>query len=126
LWRKRVVAVADLVAQPLVHRERGSGSRQCLERALERVGVVTSELQIALELGSSEAVKEAVIQGAGVAVLSRRAVRAEVRAGLLKPIRVAGLTLDRDLYVVLDRRRVLPNPAERFFSLLGPEPEGSR
>lgn len=118
-WRKRRVPVRELLAQPLVQRESGSGSRRCLERALDRLGVAASDLDVVLELGSSEAVKEAVLAGAGVAVLSRRAVLQEVRGGRLKAVAVDGLTLGRDLFVVRDRRRVLPRPAELFLTFLG-------
>lgn len=117
-WRKRRVAVADLAAQPFVQRERGSGSRRCFEQALARAGGTPAALTVVLELGSSEAVKGAVLGGAGVAVLSRHAVRAEVKAGALKPVAVAGLVCARDLFVVWDRRRVLSAPARLFLGFL--------
>jgi DNA-binding transcriptional LysR family regulator len=122
-WRKQRVTVSDLLTQPLIQRERGSGSRRCLERSLERLGVTLSSLKIVLELGSTEAIKEAVLQKIGVAVLSRRALGKEVKAGLLKALVVEGLTLDRDIYVVRDRRRILTGPAQLFLSLVKPEPE---
>lgn len=122
-WRRKRVLVSDLLAQPLIQREHGSGSRRCLERALGRLGVAPARLNVVLELGSSEAIKGAVREGAGVAVLSRRAVEKEVKAGQFKAVLVAGLTLDRDIYVVRDRRRVLPRPAELFLTLVQPEPE---
>jgi molybdate transport repressor ModE-like protein len=118
-WRRRRVPVADLVAQPLVVRERGSGSRGCLERSLERAGVTPADLHVVVELGSSEAAKGAVLEGLGVAVLSRRAVQAEVKTGRLRPLRVEGLDLTRDILVVRDRRRVLPAAAELFLALAG-------
>jgi DNA-binding transcriptional LysR family regulator len=124
-WRMRVVPLADLVAQPLIQRERGSGSRRCLERSLERLGVAPTDLNVVLELGSTEAIKEAVRRRVGVAVLSRRAVRAEVKAGHLRALQVEGLTLDRDIYLVRDRRRGLPGPARLFVALVDPEPERS-
>jgi DNA-binding transcriptional LysR family regulator len=125
-WRrKRRVSVRDLLAQPLVQREEGSGTRRCMERALERAGVAPSRLTVALELGSTEAVKGAVLEGAGVAVLSRRAVERELVAKQLKAVPVDGLALDRDLYVVRDRRRVLPEAAELFLAFVNPEPETS-
>jgi molybdate transport repressor ModE-like protein len=121
-WRKRRVPVAELVAHPLVLRERGSGSRGCLERSLERAGVAPADLNVAAELGSSEAAKGAVLEGLGVAVLSRRAVQAEVKAGRLRPRRVEGLDLTRDILLVRDRRRVLPAAAELFLALAGVGP----
>jgi DNA-binding transcriptional LysR family regulator len=125
-WRRKRVTIADLLSQPLVQREQGSGSRRCLERAVERLGVAPSRLKVVLELGSTEAIKGAVLEGAGVAVLSQRAVEKEVAAGQLKAVPVAGLTLDRDIYVVRDRVRVLPAPAHLFLTLVRPEPEAPR
>jgi len=122
-WRKKRVPVAELLVQPLIQRERGSGSRRCLEHTLERLGVAASALNVTLELGSTEAIMEAVLQGMGLAVLSRRAVLKEVRAGRLNSIVVEGMTLGRDIYIVRDRRRVLPTAAELFLELVHPEPE---
>jgi DNA-binding transcriptional LysR family regulator len=125
-WRrKHHITVRDLLAQPLVQREEGSGTRRCMERALERMGVAPARLTVALELGSTEAVKSAILEGAGAAVLSRRAVEHEVEVGRLKAIAVEGLTLDRDIYVVRDRRRALPGAAELFLAFLKPEPESA-
>ena len=117
------VTPAELAAQPLVHREPGSATRACLERALAGCAAGPT---VAAELGSGEAVKAAVVAGMGVAVLSRHAVLAEVAAGRLMALRVEGLPLTRDFYVVRDRRAVLPPPASLFLSHVGPEPCATR
>jgi len=122
-WRRREVTLADLLAQPLIQREPGSGSRRCLERSLDRLGVAPSDLNVVLELGSTEAIKEAVRRHVGVAVLSRRAVAKEVKARQLKALHVRGLTLDRDIFLVRDRRRPPSAPARLFLALVNPEPE---
>ena len=57
-WRKKHVAAADLVDQPLIQRERGSASRLCFEQSLERAGLSATALNVVLELGSSEAVRK--------------------------------------------------------------------
>jgi DNA-binding transcriptional LysR family regulator len=109
--------------QPFLLREAGSGSRDCLERGLARAGKSVGDLQVALELGSNEAIKAAVLRGAGVAVLSARAVEPEVRAGRLHALRVTDLELRRELYLVRDARRALPIPAqlfEQFLAKVGP------
>ena len=72
------------------------------------------DLRIALELGSNEAIKEAVMRGMGVAVLSSYAVQKELKTGLLHPLKVTDLHCDREMFVVWDRRRVLPAPAQIF------------
>jgi DNA-binding transcriptional LysR family regulator len=118
--RRKRVSLDQLATQPLILREPGSGSRWCLEQALAGAGKAPGDLSIALELGSNEAIKEAVIRGVGLAVLSKQAVRQEVRAGRLHPVQVTGLALKREIFVVWDRRRVLPIPARLFLDLLKP------
>ncbi len=118
-WRRRRrVTTALLAGRPLVLREAGSGSRACLERALSAACLALRDFRVALELGSNEAIKEAVQRGLGVAVLSAQTVRREVRAGQLHALRVDGLTLGRDLFAAWDRRRVLSSPAHLFLDLL--------
>jgi DNA-binding transcriptional LysR family regulator len=113
-WRRRQVSPAELRTVPLIQREHGSGSRQCFEREAGAAG----PLNVVLELGSTEAIKGAVLEGVGVAVLSRRAVRDEVRAGKLKPIGIEGVALSRDICVAWDRKRVLPPHACLFLAHL--------
>jgi DNA-binding transcriptional LysR family regulator len=119
-WRlRRRVSVAELRRQPLILREEGSGSRACLERALASAGRAgKAGLMVALELGTNEAVKQAVAQGEGVAVLSGLAVRQEVEAGRLHALEVTGLRLERPIFVATDRRRALPLAAQTFLTYL--------
>ncbi|MHB1421831.1 MAG: selenium metabolism-associated LysR family transcriptional regulator [Gemmataceae bacterium] len=118
--RRKQVSLAQLAEQPLIVREAGSGSRWCLEQALRESGKSLSDLRVALELGSNEAIKEAVFQGLGVTVLSTHAVENEVRAGRLHALTIRGLPLLREMFAVWDRRRVLPIPTRLFLDLLEP------
>jgi LysR family transcriptional regulator, low CO2-responsive transcriptional regulator len=125
--RRKSVSLSQLAEQPLILREAGSGSRWCLEEALARAGRSANDLQVALELGSNEAIKEAVQRGLGLAILSTHTVEKETRAdGPLRSLRVASLSLERQMFVVWDRRRVLPIPARLFLDLLGPCPAADR
>ncbi len=119
LARKKSVAVDRLAAHPLVLREAGSGLRHSFEAALARAGRSLADLRVALELGSNEAIGEAVLRGVGVAVLSTLAVRKEVAAGRLVALEIDGLCCDREMFSVTDRRRVLSAPARLFVNLLG-------
>ncbi len=122
LTRRKAVTVAQLAAHPLVLREVGSGLRHCFERELERGGRSLAELRVSLELGSNEAVKEAVLRGAGVAVLSAFALDKERDTGRLVALPLKGVHCDRDMYVVQDRRRALPRPAQLFLAYLESNP----
>lgn len=122
LVRKKSVTVDQLAAHPLILREAGSGLRHCFEKALEGVGRLLAELRVTLELGSNEAIKEALRRGVGVAVLSVYAVHKELDAGRLLALPIKDIRCDRDMYVVQDRRRVLPLPTRLFLTYLETNP----
>jgi DNA-binding transcriptional LysR family regulator len=116
------ITVAQLSKLPLILREPGSGSRECFEEALHRAGQSLADMKIALELGSNEAIKEAIHRGMGAAILSRHAVKKELQTCQLQAIRIDGLNLERDLYAVFDRRRALAIPARLLLDLLHAKP----
>jgi DNA-binding transcriptional LysR family regulator len=108
---KKRVTIAQVAQEPFIVREAGSGSRACLEKALAKAGKSLLDLDVALELGSNEAIIGAVRRGIGVAVLSTRAI---AKAGTLCALRIKGLDLSREICVTWDKRRVLSMP-ERLF-----------
>src|SRR5262249_5754885 len=118
--RRKAVSLEQLAGQPLILREAGSGSRWCLEQALLHAGKSLRELQVAVELASNEAIKEAVLRGLGAAVLSTRVVKKELKMKQLHALTVSGLPLLREMFAVWDRRRVLPIPAQLFLDILEP------
>jgi len=122
VFRKKQATVDQLTGYPLILREVGSGLRHCFEKSLERAGRSLSELRVSLELGSNEAIREAVLRGAGLAVLSLYSVHKELESGRLRAVPVKGVRCDRDIYVVQDRRRVLPLPARLFLDYLESNP----
>jgi DNA-binding transcriptional LysR family regulator len=122
LSKRKEMSVKQLPRHPLILREVGSGLRHCFEKSLDKAGLSLADLRVSLELGSNEAIKEAVLRGVGVAILSTYAVQKELRAGQLYGLAVRDLHCDRDMYVVQDRRRVLPLPARLFLLFLESHP----
>jgi DNA-binding transcriptional LysR family regulator len=111
LSKRKRVSVKQLPRYPLVLREVGSGLRHCFEKSLEKAGLALADLRVALELGSNEAIKEAVLQDVGIAILSTYAAQKELKGGQLHALEVSDLYCDRDMFIVRDKRRVLPLPA---------------
>lgn len=102
LARRTRVDLDELVGEAWILRERGSGTREAFERATSgRLGGV----RVLLELGHTEAVKQAVAAGLGLGCLSRLAVERELRHGELKALPVTGLRLERRLTILVHRRR---------------------
>jgi DNA-binding transcriptional LysR family regulator len=123
-WSGRAaVSAEELQAQPLAVREPGSGSRRCLERALEPLGLTLDDLPVRMELGSNSAIRESAARGDVAAFVSARAVAEELASGRLHEVAVEGLGgLDRLLYVAVDRRRALPPPARAFLRFVREQP----
>jgi DNA-binding transcriptional LysR family regulator len=115
LARVRRVRVADVASEVFIIRERGSGTREIVEEELRRAGV---DLPRVMEIGSTEAIKQAVAANLGVSIVSRYAVRLETASGLLAFASVEDLKLVRPLYVLHHRRRSLTQAATAFLELL--------
>ncbi len=113
------VTAAQVSNYPLVVRERGSGTRELLERALADAGGARFEdLGIVCELGSSEAIVEAVISGLGLSFVSRWAVERPVKRGELVAIPFEGADLRREFAVITHERRTLSPIARALLDTL--------
>lgn len=116
-WAKvgKVPAEA-VVSTPLVLREQGSGTRQAFEAALADLG--GSGPTVAFEFGSTAAIRAAVVSGGPPSVLSHLAVSADLDAGSLVAIEVAGLEVDRRLRAVWPSSTELAPLAAAFVARL--------
>src|SRR5262249_39466461 len=78
---RKAVSLGELRREPMVLRERGSGSRDAIEHVLAEARLSLAAFRVVGEMGSTQAVKQAVRAGVGIALISRRAVEDECRAG---------------------------------------------
>ena len=114
-WAARpAVAPPELFGQPIILREIGSGSRKVLEEALRSAGLDTSALTVVAELGSTEAVRQAVKSGAGISVISFRAIQEDLDRGTLRTVALEGLRLTRDFYLIYHKVRSRSPLCETF------------
>lgn len=121
-WRGRQeITLAELRTEPLLIRERGSGTRAALERALADAQMDLGFFRIVGEMGSMQAIKQGVKAGIGLSVVSRRAVEEECRSGLLWCLRVKDLTVARCFYLVTHTERSRSPLAEAFCTFLEAE-----
>jgi DNA-binding transcriptional LysR family regulator len=81
---------------------------------LADAGYSLADLNVVAELGSNEAIREAVLRGVGVAMLSEFAARKELRSGRLLEVKVRDLKCEREMFVVQDHERVMPLTARMF------------
>ena len=93
----------DLAAEPFVMREDGSGTKAMTEAHFRAAGF---EPRVAMVSSSNEMIKQAVMAGMGLALLSQHTCGLELALGLLAALPVAGFPLMRSWFIV--QRRTLP------------------
>lgn len=114
------VPLEALATTSLIVRELGSGTREALETALDELGY--DPPSSALELGSTSAVRAAVMAGGPPAVISHRAAVADLDAGSLVEVGVPGLRIERRLRAVWPQDVELPPLAVELLAQL-PSPD---
>lgn len=112
--RKRL-KLEQVVGEPLLAREAGSGTRRAADRLLEQRGVRWTPR---MALGSNEAIKHAVAAGLGLAVLSRHTLGRDPARDGLTELPVQGFPIRRMWHLVWRRDRALSRPAQAFLDHL--------
>ena len=128
LWcKKESITLEELSQEPFILREKGSATRDVLEFYLkEHKAAGVAQFNICSEFGSSEAVKEAIIAGLGVSILSHHAIGRELLQGLLREIKITGFPdMERDFYLIRQKQLDLKPIHKLFMSFIkvySPEP----
>lgn len=100
----------ELLAQTFLAREEGSGTRILMTRFLDRIG--EGQTWRMIEMGTNETIKQAVIAGLGIALISQHTVTEELRSGRLVSVQAMGLPIQRSWYI-LRREDAQMTPATR-------------
>jgi DNA-binding transcriptional LysR family regulator len=104
-YKASVLQKDEFRTVPLLVREKGSGSRSSLEEHLSRIGLTLDNLNIIAEIGSSQALIQAVKAGMGLAFTSRLSIRDEIERGTLRAVRLKGILVQRNFYIITHRLR---------------------
>ena len=114
-WANRKsVTLAELTKEKLILREEGSGTRKVTEMALKERGIDISQLNITMELGSTQAIKQVVAAGIGVTIISSLTVKPECENGMLKALKIQDSPVYRHLSI-LSLEHVNRTKEENFF-----------
>ncbi|EDN69588.1 RuBisCO operon transcriptional regulator [Beggiatoa sp. PS] len=109
------IPLARLAKETILVREVGSGTRLAMNRCFAAHDL---ELPTELELGSSEAIKQGVMAGLGISVLSQYAVNLELSAGMIKLLDVEDFPVKRSWYIAHLTEKKLSLVARTFLEFL--------
>ena len=113
--KKKSITLNELSQEPFIAREKGSATRDVLESYLkETKSISLSQLDVCGELGSSEAIKEAIIAGLGVSIISIHAIKRELAADTLFEVPIQGLKMERNFYLIYLRQTDF-RPSHKIF-----------
>ncbi len=115
---KDFILPEDLVKESFIFRESGSGTALTLREQLAKAGFAAEHLKISMCLGSNEAVKQAILNGAGISFLSELSVKNECERGEMFVVDIRGLIIYRHIYLVIRRGRELAPAAKAFIDSL--------
>jgi DNA-binding transcriptional LysR family regulator len=112
---RRQISPEALEEEAFIVREPGSGTRIAMDRYFSEAGVT---IKAVMETDSNETIKQAIMAGIGIGMLSLHTVRLEQAADRLVPLQVMGLPLRRQWFVVRSRQRTLTPAAHEFHEYL--------
>jgi len=116
--RRRRIKLEELKKEPFIIREEGSGTLKSIEQALNKSKLTVGDLNIVAVMGSTEAVRQAIMGRAGVSILSTIAVAEACRYGKLRTLKIEGLQLNRHFYLTIHRQRSLSPLGRAFIEFL--------
>ena len=121
--KQQAISPADLKAMRWVFREPGSATRALFEKAMAKAGLRISDIDMVLELPSNEAVRAAVEDAAGAAVLSKLVVAASIEAGSL--IDLNFVLPKRQFFALRHKERSITQAERELFKLIDALPQPS-
>ena len=115
LAKKKKLSLEELVKERFLVREEGSGTRLVFDRLLKNNNL---HIEPYMELGSSESLKQAVMAGLGLAILSSHSIRLEQAAKKIVVLDVEGFPLKRRWFAVHMKGKKLSLVAQTFHDFI--------
>jgi len=115
LARRANVAVEDLAGETLIVRESGSGTRSAMEEFFQERSI---KPRIGMEMGSNEAIKQAVVAGLGISFISLHTLGLELSVGRLCILKVEGTPVMRRWHIVRHRSKHLTPALAAFWDFV--------
>ncbi len=112
------ISLRDLPKYPMVTREEGSGTRRETERILGAHGFSADSMAHAGIFSSTDAIKQAVKAGLGIAVVSKLSVAEELKHRTLKEVKIMDVPMKRMFYAATHKKRSLPRIYQMFLDYL--------
>lgn len=117
--KQRGASVRELLQEPIIMREKGSGSKKTADRFLEHMGLSDENLNIIARINDQEAIKKLVAGGLGVSIISKMAAENYISEKRILCFSLEPYTTNRNLYLIYRRNDILKPYIQRFIQFVG-------
>lgn len=108
------IPASFLAGEKFIMREKGSGTRKVVEKALAKHNIPLDSLNVVAFIENTQTIKECVRKGLGLTFISEKAVAEELAGRVFKILNIEGLEIRRQFYFVYHKTRVLSPLAQTF------------
>ena len=116
--QQKEVALTKLLREPLILREKGSGSKKMADNFLAHSGIAEDELQIIARVNDQEAIKNLVASGMGISIISEKAAHNFLQEKRLLSFELPQDFSERSLYLIYRQNYLLPSYVKEFLSFI--------
>ena len=116
LLNKSTVTIEDLKSDTIIVREKGSGTREVIERGLFNKNYTLNTFKNIIEIGNVNIIKELVKKGMGISFMYEDAAREEIDRGELGEIKISEFSIEREFNFIYLKNNIEYEEIDRFFS----------
>lgn len=118
LKQQEKISVLDLLKEPIILREKGSGNKKTADHFLDKMGISENDLQIVARINDQEAIKNLVAGGVGISILSEMAARSFISEKRVLDFSLSDYQINRDLYVIFQKNYILRASINAFVQFI--------
>ncbi|MDD6105457.1 MAG: selenium metabolism-associated LysR family transcriptional regulator [Ruminococcus sp.] len=116
--QNKSVTFEDFIKDPIIIREKGSGTKKEMDLFLEQIGVTPSDLNVIARMNDLEGIKKSIVNGLGISILSARSAidLQKTKQILLFPLEESAHK--RTFYIVYSKNRILKPHVRQFIQFV--------
>ena len=104
----------DFLKDPIILREKGSGTKKEMDLFLDRIGITTGNLNVIARMNDLESIKKSIVNGLGISILSSRSVNDLQRTKQILVFPLEEAAHKRSFYIVYSKNRILKPHVKQF------------
>ena len=116
--QKKEFSMAELFKEPIILREKGSGTKKAADLFLEKEGIEKESLQVVAYMNDPEAIKNSVAAGLGISIVSKKAAENMIREKRLLSFEFSRYTSGRKFYIIYKKDFVLKSFISTFINYI--------